>query len=164
MADLDYNALSNQLFRPETIEAMMLPPLDGENSNAEPLPSSPLPDELPILPLRGVVVYPLTAVPLTVGQPRSIQLIDDAVLNKKIIGLVASKDPAVEEPGPDQCFTIGTAAAVQRLLRLPDGTIRLLVLGLERIHITEYTATQPYLRAKVEPAPEKTESTVETEA
>jgi ATP-dependent Lon protease len=164
MADLDYNTLSNQLFRPETIEAMMLPPLDAENSNAEPAPSSPLPDELPILPLRGVVVYPLTAVPLTVGQSRSIQLIDDAVLNKKIIGLVASKDPAIEEPAPDQCYTLGTAATVQRLLRLPDGTIRLLVLGLERIRITEYTATTPYLRAKVEPAPEPSESTVETEA
>ena len=55
MADLDYNTLSNQLFRPETIEAMMLPPLDAENSSAEPTPASPLPDELPILPLRGVV-------------------------------------------------------------------------------------------------------------
>ena len=164
MADLDYNTLSNQLFRPETIEAMMLPPLEAENSSGEPSPASPLPDELPILPLRGVVVYPLTAVPLTVGQTRSIQLIDDAVLNKKIIGLVASKDPSVEEPAPDQCYTIGTAATVQRLLRLPDGTIRLLVLGLERIRITEYTATTPYLKARVEPAPEAGESSVETEA
>ena len=123
-----------------------------------------LPDRMPILPLRGVVVYPLTAVPLTVGQARSIQLVDDAVLNKKIIGLVASRDPAVEEPSPDQCYTIGTAAAVQRLLRLPDGTIRLLVLGLERIRITEYTSTQPYLKAKVESAPERTEASVEVEA
>ncbi len=164
MADLDYNTLSNQLFRPETIDAMMLPPLEAENSSGEPSPASPLPDELPILPLRGVVVYPLTAVPLTVGQTRSIQLIDDAVLNKKIVGLVASKDPSVEEPAPDQCYTIGTAATVQRLLRLPDGTIRLLVLGLERIRITEYTTTTPYLKAKVQPAPEASESTVETEA
>jgi ATP-dependent Lon protease len=164
MADLDYNSLSNQLFRPETIEAMMLPPLDSDSNGTDLAPTSPLPDELPILPLRGVVVYPLTAVPLTVGQTRSIQLIDDAVLNKKIIGLVASKDPSVEEPTPDQCYTLGTAAMVQRLLRLPDGTIRLLVLGLERIRITEYTTTMPYLKAKVEPAHESSESTVETEA
>src|SRR5512136_329965 len=164
MADLDYNSLSNQIFRPENVEAMLLPQGDAENGSNEASSASPLPDELPILPLRGVVVYPLTAVPLTVGQPRSVQLIDDAVLNKKIIGLVASKDPSIEEPTPEQCFTIGTAAAVQRLLRLPDGTIRLLVLGLERIRITEYTANQPYLKAKVEPVPEKTETTVETEA
>ena len=84
------------------------------------------------------------------------------MLNKKIIGLVASRDPSVEEPTPDQCYTIGTAAVVQRLLRLPDGTIRLLVLGLERIRITEYTTSQPYLKARVEPAPEYTETTVES--
>ena len=164
MADLDYNSLSNQLFRPENIEAMMLPIVEAENNAAETAVSSPIPDELPILPLRGVVVYPLTAVPLTVGQPRSIQLIDDAVLNKKVIGLVASRDPSVEEPTPDQCYTVGTAAMVQRLLRLPDGTIRLLVLGLERIEVTEYTTTAPYLKAKVMPAPEIVETTVETEA
>jgi ATP-dependent Lon protease len=164
MADLDYNSLSNHLFRSENIEAMMLPIVEAENSAADTAVSSPIPDELPILPLRGVVVYPLTAVPLTVGQPRSIQLIDDAVLNKKVIGLVASRDPSVEEPTPDQCYSIGTAAMVQRLLRLPDGTIRLLVLGLERIHVTEYTTTAPYLKAKVTPAPEVVETTVETEA
>ena len=164
MADLDYNSLSNHLFRPENIEAMMLPIVEAENNAAETAVSSPIPDELPILPLRGVVVYPLTAVPLTVGQPRSIQLIDDAVLNKKVIGLVASRDPSVEEPTPDQCYSVGTAAMVQRLLRLPDGTIRLLVLGLERIEITEYTTTAPYLKAKVTPAPEIVETTVETEA
>jgi ATP-dependent Lon protease len=164
MADLDYNSLSNHLFRAENIDAMMLPIVEAENSAADTAVSSPIPDELPILPLRGVVVYPLTAVPLTVGQPRSIQLIDDAVLNKKVIGLVASRDPSVEEPTPDQCYSIGTAAMVQRLLRLPDGTIRLLVLGLERIRITEYTSTSPYLKAKVTPAPEIVETTVETEA
>ncbi len=163
MTELDYNALSNQLFRSETIESMMTP--SGEADNLPDMSASAaLPDELPILPLRGIVVYPLTAVPLTVGQARSIQLIDDAVLNKKIIGLVASKDPNVEEPTPDQCYTLGTAAAVQRLLRLPDGTVRLLVLGLERIRITSYTTTQPYLKARVEPVPETVESTVETEA
>ncbi len=163
MPELDYNLLSHQLFRPENIESMMGPA--GDNDSLPDFSAgSTLPDELPILPLRGVVVYPLTAVPLTVGQARSIQLIDDAVLNKKIVGLVASKDPTVEEPTPDQCFTLGTAAVVQRLLRLPDGTIRLLVLGLERIRITAYTSTQPYLKAKVEPAPEHTETTVEVEA
>ena len=86
------------------------------------------------------------------------------MLNKKVIGLVASRDPSIEEPTPDQCYSIGTAAMVQRLLRLPDGTIRLLVLGLERIHVAEYITTAPYLKAKVTPAPETVETTVETEA
>ncbi len=164
MADLDYNPLSNQIFRSENIEAIITAASEADSTPADTLTASPLPNELPILPLRGVVVYPLTAVPLTVGQARSVQLIDDAVLNKKVIGLVASKDPAIEEPGPDDCYTIGTAAAVQRLLRLPDGTIRLLVLGLERIRIVEYTGMMPYLKARIEPAPEHTEQSVEVEA
>ena len=164
MANLDYNALGGQIFRSENVEAVLASVADKEAASPEAATSTPLPAELPILPLRDVVVYPLTAVPLTVGQARSVQLIDDAPVQKKIIGLVASKDPSLEEPEPKDCYTVGTAAAVQRLLRLPDGTIRLLVLGLERIRITEYTATQPYLKAKVEPAPESSETSLEVEA
>ena len=103
MNDLDYTALTNQIFRAENLEVIMSAASEPEGGQVEVLPSSPLPDELPILPLRGVVVYPLTAVPLTVGQTRSVQLIDDAVLNKRVIGLVASRDPSIEDPPPDQC-------------------------------------------------------------
>ncbi|MFZ8844271.1 endopeptidase La [Thermoflexus sp.] len=117
-------------------------------------PAVEIPEELPILPLRGVVVYPLTVVPLAIGQPRSIRLVDDAVLGKKLVGLVASKRPELEEPMPEDCYTVGTLALIQRLLRMPDGTMRILVLGLERIRILEYTATQPYLKARVERHPE----------
>ncbi|HET7377178.1 MAG TPA: LON peptidase substrate-binding domain-containing protein, partial [Anaerolineae bacterium] len=161
----EYNtALGNQIFRPETLEAAILSGGDPDSTLADKSIGVPLPEELPILPLRGVVVYPLTAVPLTVGQARSVQLIDEAVLQKKVIGLVASKDASIEEPTPADCYTIGTAVAVQRLLRLPDGTIRLLVLGLERIRIKEYTSTEPYLKARVESAPELSEKSVEVEA
>ncbi|SNB58841.1 ATP-dependent Lon protease [Thermoflexus hugenholtzii JAD2] len=117
-------------------------------------PAVEIPEELPILPLRGVVVYPLTVVPLAIGQPRSIRLVDDVVLGKKLVGLVASKRPELEEPMPEDCYTVGTLALIQRLLRMPDGTMRILVLGLERIRILEYTATQPYLKARVERHPE----------
>jgi ATP-dependent Lon protease len=113
-----------------------------------------IPEELPILPLRGLVVYPLTVVPLAIGQPRSIRLVDDVVLGKKLVGLVASKRPELEEPRPEDCSTVGRLALIQRLLRMPDGTMRILVLGLERIRILEYTATQPYLKARVERHPE----------
>jgi ATP-dependent Lon protease len=123
-----------------------------------------VPDELPILPLRGVVVYPLTVQQLTVGQPRSVRLIDEAVVEKKLVGLLASKDPELEEPTPDDCYRVGTMATVQRLARMPDGTIRLLVMGLERIRVVEYTATQPYLKARVERLPEHLDPDVELEA
>ncbi len=114
-----------------------------------------IPDELPILPLRGMVVYPQTAVPLTVGQPRSVQLVDDIMSGDRLVGLVASKDPELETPGPDDIHTVGTLASIHRLFRSPDGTIRLLVQGVERIKIDEYTETEPYLRAKVHEYPEE---------
>ena len=124
----------------------------------------PIPETLAILPLRGVVVYPLTAVPLTVGQPRSVRLVDDAVAGQRIIGLVASKDPVLETPGPDDLYRVGTAAAVHRLFRAPDGTIRLLVQGLARFRTTEFSETEPYLKARVQLVPEAVESSLETEA
>ncbi len=123
-----------------------------------------LPNELPILPLRGLVVYPHTTVPLTVGQPRSVRLVDEAVAGDRVIGLVASHDPELETPGPDQVHLVGTVAQIHRLFRAPDGTIRLLVQGMARIRITEFTETQPYLRARVEAAPETVESGIEVEA
>ena len=67
-----------------------------------------LPESLPILPLRGLVVYPQTAVPLTIGQPRSIRLVDDVVSGKRLIGLVASKDAELDTPGPDDLYQVGT--------------------------------------------------------
>jgi ATP-dependent Lon protease len=124
-----------------------------------------IPDVLAILPLRGVVVYPLTAVPLTVGQPRSVKLVDDASLGQRLIGLVTSPNPELETPGPDDLFRVGTAAQVLRLFRAPDNTIRLLVQGLVRFRVEEYVETEPYLKARVSLAPESASTeNVETEA
>src|SRR3989304_6537085 len=123
-----------------------------------------IPDGLPILPLRGVVVYPQTGVPLTIGQPRSIRLVDDAVSGSRLVGLVASKDPEKENPGPEDLYQVGTVAAVHRLFRAPDGTIRLLVQGISRFRLCEFTETEPYLRAKIELYPEFEEEGLEVEA
>ncbi len=124
-----------------------------------------LPREMPILPLRGVVFYPLTALPLTVGQPRSTRLIEDAVLaDPRIIGLVASQDPEVEEPGADQVYRVGTAVLLRHLHKTPDGMMILFVQGIERIRIEEFTTTRPYLKARVVPYPETVAKSVEVEA
>ncbi len=114
-----------------------------------------LPEELPILPLRGMVVYPQTAIPLTVGQERSIQLVDDVVAGSRMVGLVASTDPSQAAPGPDQVQSVGTLATIHRLFRTPDGTIRLLIQGLQRIRIDEFIETTPYLKARVTRIPEE---------
>jgi ATP-dependent Lon protease len=122
------------------------------------------PAELPILPLRGLVVYPFTAIPLTVGQARSIKLVDDVIAGNKLVGLVTARDPEMETPGPDDVYRVGTLATIHRLFRAPDGTIRLLVQGLKRIALDEFTTTEPYLKARVHDAPEQTEDTLQIEA
>jgi len=125
----------------------------------------PIPDVLPILPLRGLVVYPETAVPLTIGQPRSIRLVDDVVSeDSRLIGLVASRKPELEAPGPDDLYTVGSVATVHRMLRAPDGTIRLLVQGMARFRVVEYIQTEPYLKAQIELIPEVEEEDLEVEA
>jgi ATP-dependent Lon protease len=126
--------------------------------------STKYPDILPILPLRGVVVYPQTAVPLTVGQPRSIKLVDDVVGGDKLVGLVASINPELESPGPKDLYPVGTVAIVHRLLRAPDGTIRLLVQGMDRFRLGEFVTEEPYLKARIELAPELVEEGLEIDA
>jgi len=124
-----------------------------------------IPDDLPVLPLRGLVVYPETAVPLTIGQPRSIRLIDDVISqDNRLIALAASRDPGMETPDPEDLYTVGTVATVHRMLRAPDGTIRLLVQGMSRCEIGEYTQDEPYLKAKVTLIPEVIEDGLEIEA
>ena len=124
-----------------------------------------IPNELPILTVRSTVVYPLTVIPLSVHQERDIRLVDEAVTNgNRLIAIATVKDPQIEVAGAGDVYTTGTFAVIHRLLRAPDNTVRLIVQGLERIRITEFTTTDPYLRAHVEPAPEQTEKTVQVEA
>lgn len=123
-----------------------------------------IPEEMPILPLRGVVVYPETTVPLTIGQPRSIRLVDDIVSKDRILGLVTSRDPDIENPGPDDLYSIGTIAVVNRLFRAPDGTIRLLIQGIARFKVVEFTQIEPYIKAKIQLIPEEQETGLEIEA
>lgn len=141
----------------------------NEQSSATPLEQAKaegdIPEILPILPLRGLVVYPQTVVPLTIGQPRSIRLVDDVVTSEqRMIGLVASKNPELEQPNPPDLYENGTAAIVHRLFRAPDGTIRLVVQGISRFHTLEYVQEDPYLKARIELHPEIVEEGTEIEA
>ncbi len=142
---------------PEAAEARPRPQAEEERRIA-------IPEVLPILPLKETVVYPLTMMPLGVGQERSIRLIDDAMRGNRLVGLVAQKSAEIETAGPDDTFRIGTAARIARMLRTPDGTIQIIVQGLERIRLLEYVEEQPYLKARVEVAAETVEDGVELEA
>ncbi|MFQ6015117.1 MAG: LON peptidase substrate-binding domain-containing protein, partial [Anaerolineae bacterium] len=123
-----------------------------------------IPAEMPILPLRNTVVFPLTIMPLSVEQARSIKLVDDAALGDRIIGLVAMKDPGVELPGPEDIYSIGTAVLIHRLFKAPDGSMRLIVQGLQRIRIEQYVQEKPYLKARVKAMFDVVEESVEVEA
>jgi ATP-dependent Lon protease len=128
--------------------------------------SSPvtLPSSLPILPLKNTVVFPQVPTPLAVGRPSSVQLIDDAMLKNKLIGLVTQRNADVEEPLSADLYEVGTVALIHKLLKFPDGTLRILVTGQERIRIRRFAATEPYFVAEVEALHEVTESSVEMEA
>lgn len=140
--------------KPEEIEA-----------EAETESTPVIPEELPILPLKGVVVYPLTVLPLNVGQARSLRLVDDVVKEpNRLIGLVTIKTDKFEDAGPDDLYQVGTAAIIHRMLRAPDGTVRLIVQGVERIRIQDFSAVEPYLKARIELAPEKIDKDVQVEA
>ncbi len=110
-----------------------------------------IPEELDILPLFGTVVYPRTVVPLAVGQPAAVRLLDTPTGGAQLVGLVTlhDREQRPELVQPADCFTIGTAALVHRLLRLPDGTLRVAIQGLERIELVIFTQFQPGLRAVV---------------
>jgi len=123
-----------------------------------------IPEKLMILPLRDTVVYPGMFVPLAVAQERSIRLVDEAVVGNRLVGLVAQREEEIAEAGPGDVYEIGTAAVIHRLLKVPDGSVRLVVQGLERFRILEFVQAQPYLVARVQQIQDIVESTVEVQA
>lgn len=121
-------------------------------------------ENLAILPLRGLVVFPYTAVPLTVGQARSLKLVDEVSTSNRLVGLFSAMDPDMDMPGVNDIYQVGTLAQIHRLFRAPNGTVRLLVQGISRIRIKQFTTTEPFMRADVEVENEDYPSTLETEA
>ncbi len=132
----------------------------------EPKPAQPVPAELPILSLRGTVVFPLTVVPLAAGQARSLRLIDDVINGDRLVGLVMQRSAEQEGDSvkPGDTYEIGTMGIIHQMMRVPDGTVRLAIQGLDRIRIGEFTQEQPYLKARVSYAPEQVEDSLEVKA
>ena len=114
-----------------------------------------LPDKLPVLPLRDTVTYPDTLTPLAVGQERSIQLVNDVLTGDRMLVMLGSKDPDLETPGPDELHTVGVAGVVARMLKVPDGSLRILVQAGQRVRIDEWIGEEPYLVARVSEIPDE---------
>lgn len=126
--------------------------------------SSAGPETLPVLPLRDIVVFPHMIVPLFVGREKSIRALEDVMREEKRILLVAQKNPADDDPQANAIYEVGTLAQVLQLLKLPDGTVKVLVEGLERAKIESFTDRTEFFEAKVNVLPDDADDQSETEA
>src|SRR5512134_1658724 len=131
---------------------------------AQPEKIPPVPAELPLLPLKDTVVYPMTVYPLVIGKEKSIKLINDVTVGDKILGLTAQRRVESEVAGQNDVYTIGTMARILQMVKAPDGTLRILVQGIERITIDGFVQTQPYIKAKVAAKPDASEHSVPIDA
>ena len=140
-----------------------VPASEGEASSAA--VRTALPDALPILPLRDSVPFPETLTPLAIGQERSVRLVNDTLAGNRMLVMVASRTIDQEEDaGPEDLYDVGVAGVVARMLKVPDGTLRILVHGAQRVKIGAYTATEPYLVARIGEAPDQIVPSPELEA
>jgi ATP-dependent Lon protease len=108
-----------------------------------------VPDELAVLPLRDTVLFPQSILPLAAGRPSSLSLIEDATRTGQLIGVFTQRDPTTEDPQDADLHRIGTLAAIHKVLKQPDGTVRLVVQGLVRVRLEEVTQVRPHLKARV---------------
>ena len=125
-----------------------------EDLISEPGSLEDLPEELPILPLRGTVAFPFVIIPLSIGVPRSVKLIKSAVQADNLIGLVVSKKPEIEEPEFAQLHETGVVARIHRVVRGDGDALHVIVQGIERFKVEEWTETEPFLKAKISIAPD----------
>ena len=102
-----------------------------------------IPSELPILPLRDTVLFPNSFLPLAVARESSVRLIEEAIAGSKLVGVFTQRDASVEEPAQDDLHRIGTATHIHKMFKLPDGSLRLIVQGLSRLHLDSITAVRP---------------------
>jgi ATP-dependent Lon protease len=136
-------------------------PLDVEDAIRA---GQPLPEALPVLPLRDTVTFPDTVMPLAVGQERSVQLVNDVLGGDRMLVMVASRDPENDEPGPDDLYDVGVVGVVARMMKVPDGTLRILVQGTQRVKLGPYVTESPYLVSKIAELPDVSEPSPELEA
>ena len=123
-----------------------------------------IPNELPVLPLKETVIFPQSMTPLAVGQERSIKLVEDVVDGERLLALVTVGNPEPDQPGWDDLHEIGTAAVIHKLIRVPDGTLRILVQGARRVRLERRIKDKPYLVGEFVEVPDEVEETPEVEA
>ncbi|HVS99511.1 MAG TPA: endopeptidase La [Solirubrobacterales bacterium] len=136
-------------------------PLDAEGVLRD---GAPIPEALPVLPLRDSVAFPDTITPLAVGQPRSIKLVDDVLGGNRMLVMVASRDPEKDEPTAADLYDVGVVGVVERMVKVPDGTLRILVQATQRVRLDEFVTDRPYLITRISEAPDESKPSAELEA
>jgi ATP-dependent Lon protease len=131
----------------------------GEQTDALTFPAT-----LPVLPLKETVVFPESMTPLAIGQDRSVKLIEDVVSGERLLALITVRNEEADQPGWDDLYDVGTAAVVHKMIKVPDGTLRILVQGLRRIRLEGRTQTDPYLVGEFSEVPDVLEESREVEA
>ena len=109
-----------------------------------------LPSELPVLAVRNTVLFPAIITPMMAATARARTLVDDALAGDRLLVVITARDPEVEEPGPDDLYTVGTAVRILRMAKTKEGVLRLLVQGLQRVRVVEFVSSEPYLVGRVE--------------
>lgn len=151
-----------QFFAEQFIEPdlPLLSDKDEQNLNKEVLP-----EQVPILPLKNTVLFPGVIIPITVARDKSIQLVKEAYnKEKRLIGVVAQKNPGTEQVSPDDLYQIGTIAHIMRMIKMPDGSITIVIQGRNRFKIDSFASTEPYLIANITKAEEFYPSAAQTKA
>jgi len=148
--------MNNKIFIPGMEEEMEFMPIIPLNEDSiEDNDAQPIPDELPILPLRNTVLFPGVVLPITVGRDKSIKAVNDAYKADKLIGVIAQKDSTVEEPTVSDLEEIGTIAKIAKLIKMPDGGTTIIIQGKKRFKVEEITSEDPYFKAKIKPLDEE---------
>ncbi|MFH2054934.1 MAG: LON peptidase substrate-binding domain-containing protein, partial [bacterium] len=121
-------------------------------------------NKMPVLPIKGMVVFPYLVMPLMITDQKQTKLVDDALMEGKVIGLFTQRESGDDKGREDDIYQVGTAGTVLKMLRFPDGSVRFLVQGLHRIRLTRIVETEPYLQAQVEKLEESVSKSVKIEA
>ena len=137
-----------EIFGGSGSEVNIIPVMNMEGPGSD-LKEVDLPALLPVLPLRNAILFPNTVIPVTVGRPKSIQLINDVFRSGRLLGAVTQLDAKVEDPTPDDIYRIGTLGRVIKTIEMPDDTITAIIQGVRRFDIRQINITAPYMMAEV---------------
>ncbi|MEO5500524.1 MAG: LON peptidase substrate-binding domain-containing protein, partial [Ginsengibacter sp.] len=130
----------------DDMEFMPIIPLNEESDGTN---DQPVPEELPLLPLRNTVLFPGVVLPITVGRDKSIKAVNDAYKGDKLVGVVSQKDSKIEEPSINDLVNVGTVARIIKLIKMPDGGTTVIIQGKKRFKTEKITSEEPYFKAKV---------------